>query len=187
VIPGSKATRADLVALRKAGWDIDILAHHRAGKPVLGICGGYQMLGRTISDPQGIEGDPGLSRGLALLDVETVLSETKQLRTEAAIHRKTGLPLAGYHMHMGVSTGPDTRAPFATIGTDSDGATSADGLVAGTYLHGIFADNAFRHAFLDMNSAVDYDREVDAALDGLARHLERHLDLDSLLSLAAAV
>jgi adenosylcobyric acid synthase len=187
LIPGSKATRADLGALRKSGWDIDILAHHRAGKPVLGLCGGYQMLGKTISDPKGIEGDPGVSRGLGLLDVETTLGEVKELRIENAVHAASGAPISGYHMHMGVTAGHDRGRPFAHVGSEPEGAVSADGLVTGTYLHGLFAADAFRQAFLGAvaDPAQNYEAGVEAALDGLAAHLERHLDLDALLALAA--
>ena len=192
VIPGSKATRSDLATLRAEGWDIDILAHHRAGRAVLGICGGYQMLGRTIADPDGIEGTPGTSEGLGLLDVETVLAPIKQLRLENAVDAKSGLPLTGYHMHMGVTAGPDTNQPFARIGNASEGATSADGLVTGTYLHGLFAADAFRAAFLAAKGATHtgntrYEAGIDATLDALAAHLETHLDLDALLRLAKPV
>lgn len=186
VLPGSKATRADLDALRRTGWDIDIAAHHRAGKPVLGICGGYQMLGTAISDPGGLEGAPGTTPGLGLLDVHTVLAPAKQLRLETATHAATGTRISGYHMHMGVTAGPDTARPFARIGTAGEGAVSADGLVAGTYIHGLFAADAFRHAFLGRGSAR-YEDGVEAALDGLAAHLGRHLDLDALLALATEV
>ncbi|MEO6396150.1 MAG: cobyric acid synthase, partial [Devosia sp.] len=115
IIPGSKATRADLAALRQTGWDIDILAHHRAGKPVLGICGGYQMLGRMINDPDGVEGFSRNTRGLGLLDVETTMTEIKQLRVEDARHVASGAAIAGYHMHMGKTTGADRARPFAKI------------------------------------------------------------------------
>ena len=189
VLPGSKATRADLDALRRAGCDIDIAAHRRAGKPVLGICGGYQMLGMlgtAISDPGGLEGAPGTTAGLGLLDVHTVLAPAKQLRLETATHAATGTRISGYHMHMGVTAGPDTYRPFARIGTAGEGAVSADGLVAGTYIHGLFAADAFRHAYLGRGSAR-YEDSVEAALDGLAAHLGRHLDLDVLLALAAEV
>ncbi len=186
VIPGSKATRADLAALRQAGWDIDILAHRRAGKPILGICAGYQMLGLSIGDPDGLEGAPGTSTGLGLLDVHTTLAPAKQLRVDSAIHAATGTPIAGYHMHMGVTEGPDTARPFARLGEGADGAVSADGLVSGTYLHGLFASDTFRHALLGGGSA-SYETGVEAALDGLAAHLARHLDLDALLDLAAEV
>ncbi|HHY50430.1 MAG TPA: cobyric acid synthase, partial [Alphaproteobacteria bacterium] len=184
ILPGSKATRADLAALRQNGWDIDILAHHRAGGRVLGICGGYQMLGQTIADPQGIEGEPGTSAGLGLLEVETVLAPHKELRVEHATHAASGAAIAGYHMHMGVTTGPDTARPFARVGGAAEGATSPDGRVSGTYLHGLFAADGFRRAFLGQQSDVNYEAGVEAALDGLAAHLEHHLDLDALLALA---
>ncbi len=189
LIPGSKATRADLAALRGNGWDIDILAHHRAGKPVFGICGGYQMLGRVVDDPLGLEGEPGQSEGLGLLEVETTLSPIKQLRIETAVHAASGTPLSGYHMHMGVTDGHDRGRPFAHIGAEPEGAMSADGRVFGTYMHGIFTSNAFRHSFLNGvgDSSLDYDAEVEAALDALAAHLARHLDLDALHALATEV
>ncbi|MEQ1768464.1 MAG: cobyric acid synthase [Devosia sp.] len=186
IIPGSKATRADLAALRANGWDIDITAHHRAGKPVIGICGGYQMLGRTINDPAGMEGPPGLTRGLGLLDVETVMGEAKELRLEDARHAASGAPITGYHMHMGTTTGPDRARPFAKVGAGNEGAISSDGLVAGTYLHGLFASDAFRHAFLGAvaDPSMSYEASIDSTLDALAAHIEAHIDLDALLALA---
>jgi adenosylcobyric acid synthase len=189
ILPGSKATRADLATLRQMGWDIDILAHHRAGKPVFGICGGYQMLGKTIADPKGIEGDPGLSRGLGLLNVETTLGEMKDLRIETAVHAASGAPITGYHMHMGVTAGHDRGRPFAHVGGDAEGAVSADALVTGTYLHGLFASDAFRHAFLGEASTplTAHEARIDETLDALAAHLELHLDLDALLALAGEV
>ena len=187
LLPGSKATRADLAALRTHGWDIDIRAHHRAGGLVLGICGGYQMLGRSIADPEGIEGPPGMSEGLGLLDLETILTPTKQLRSEAAIHVASGQPLAGYHMHMGVTEGTGRARPFARVGGEPEGAVSADGRVMGTYLHGLFAADTFRRAFLGTAASPDiaYEAGIETVLDGLARHLEKHLDIDKLLALAA--
>lgn len=188
ILPGSKATRADLEALRREGWDIDIAAHHRAGGRVLGICGGYQMLGRTIADPQGIEGAPGTSPGLGLLAVDTVLEEKKQLRVEHARYAQTGEPLTGYHMHMGVTSGPDTRRAFASIGNQPEGAISADRRVMGTYLHGLFAADAFRRAFLgsaaSAANATAYEEGIERTLDALAAHLEAHLDLTALLAMA---
>jgi adenosylcobyric acid synthase len=187
IIPGSKATRADLATLRVSGWDIDIRAHHRAGKPILGICAGYQMLGRTVDDPDGVEGVPGKSEGLGLLEVDTVLGTVKQLKVERARHVGTGLMLQGYHMHMGTTSGPDTSRPFARLGDTPDGAQSKSGLVSGTYMHGIFASDAFRHAFLNVTSTVRQDEDVERALDDLAGHLGRHLDLDQILDLATEV
>lgn len=187
LIPGSKATRADLAAMRKHKWDIDILAHHHAGKQVFGICGGYQMLGKTIADPLGIEGEPGTSEGLGLFDVETTLTSVKTLRVENARHIASKRSINGYHMHMGTTSGRDTRNPFATVDGKPEGATT--GLVTGTYLHGIFASDAFRHAFLHgiADTALNYEVGVDTALDGLGAHLEQHLDLDALLALAAEI
>jgi adenosylcobyric acid synthase len=187
ILPGSKATRADLDALRREGWDIDIRAHRRAGKRVLGLCAGYQMLGHIVADPHGIEGDPGVSEGLGLLDVETVLAPIKQLRIEHGVHVGTGTAMSGYHMHMGVTSGPDCSRPFAQIGEEADGATSDDGLVGGSYMHGLFASDTFRHAFLNMRSGVHQRREVERALDDLAQHIGETLNLDELLALAAEV
>jgi adenosylcobyric acid synthase len=189
ILPGSKATRTDLAALRHNGWDIDILAHHRAGGRALGICGGYQMLGKTIADPDGIEGPAGTSPGLGLLDLETTLTPVKQLRVEHAMQATTGLPIAGYHMHMGVTKGPDCANPFAYVHATPEGAISPDGRVAGTYLHGLFAADAFRRAFLGNAATGDlnYEAGVEATLDALAAHLESHLDLDALLALAQPV
>jgi adenosylcobyric acid synthase len=189
IIPGSKATRADLAALRQFGWDIDILAHHRAGKPVLGICGGYQMLGRSVADPDGIEGVSGTTRGLGLLDVETTLGPTKQVHTIEATHMASGAPISAYGMHMGETTGPDRARPFAKSGSVTDGATSADGLVTGSYLHGLFASDSFRRAFLGglADPLLGYETGIDTTLDALAAHLETHLDLDLLLSMSAEV
>lgn len=188
ILPGSKSTRADLAALRAEGWDIDILAHHRAGGRVLGICGGYQMLGQTIADPDGVEGAPGVSAGLGLLNVETVLAPVKQLGLVDGRDAASGEKLAGYHMHMGVTTGPDCAAPFAHVTGAAEGARSADGLTSGTYLHGVFAADGFRSAFLGTHaSQIAYGVGVEATLDTLAAHLETHLDLDALLALAKPV
>ena len=189
ILPGSKATRGDLAALRANGWDIDIIAHHRAGDKIIGICGGYQMLGRTIADPDGIEGAPGVSDGLGLLDIETVLSPVKQLRVEQAVHLASGAAISGYHMHMGISTGPDVARPFARIGDKDEGAISADGRVQGTYLHGLFAADGFRRALLGKIASPDfaYEASIEQTLDDLAAHLEQHLDIDALLGLAETV
>jgi adenosylcobyric acid synthase len=188
ILPGSKATIADLDALRTAGFDIDIAAHRRRGGLVLGLCGGYQMLGRTLADPQGIEGPVGKVDGLGLLDVETVLSNRKQLEP---IRGETdgGVPFAGYEMHMGVTAGADCARPFARLADGSpEGAISADGRVFGTYIHGLFADDRQRAAWLTRLAAgaadIAYDSLIEQILDRLAAHLVAHLDLDRLVSLA---
>ncbi|WP_156461301.1 cobyric acid synthase [Devosia sp. Root436] len=186
ILPGSKSTRSDLAALRQNGWDIDLMAHVRAGGRVLGICGGYQMLGRTIADPDGVEGSSGTSPGLGLLDVETVLTPVKQLRVEHATHAATGAAISGYHMHMGVTSGPDTARPFAHVSGAPEGATSMDGRVTGTYLHGLFAADPFRRAMLGNAASPDlaYEASIEQTLDDLAAHLERNLDINALLALA---
>jgi adenosylcobyric acid synthase len=188
LLPGSKSTIADLEALKREGWDIDIAAHRRRGGCVLGLCGGYQMLGRTISDPDGVEGRPCNAPGLGLLAVDTVLSPGKTTRPASGTHCATGAPVCGYEIHMGRTSGPDCARPFAELGGLADGAQSADGRVAGTYLHGLFAGDAFRAAFLAALGApagpAGYEAAVEAALDGWAAHLATHLDLDALLAIA---
>ena len=189
ILPGSKATIADLAALRGQGWDIDIAAHHRRGGRVLGLCGGYQMLGRHIADPTGIEGPAGAVAGLGLLDVVTVLSAEKRLARVAATLADGGAAVAGYEMHMGRTDGPDAARPFLYLaGGRADGARSADGRVAGTYVHGLFAADAARAALLGWLGAaagvLRWEAEVEAALDALAAHLEAHVRIDDLLALA---
>jgi adenosylcobyric acid synthase len=190
LLPGSKSTLSDLRDLRQAGWDIDIAAHVRRGGAVLGLCAGYQMLGRTVNDPRGIEGPPGSEPGLGLLDVETVMGGDKALVARDAVHLPSGESVSGYEMHMGRTDGPDRERPLLDLGDGrTDGAQSADGLVAGCYLHGLFAADGFRAAALKaLNPAVRSDLRfeagVDATLDALAAHLEAHLDLDALLAAA---
>ena len=189
VLPGSKATLADMAFLREQGWDIDILANHRRGGVVLGICGGYQMLGRRIADPLGIEGPPRDIAGLGLLDVETVLGPEKALRRISG--RALGAAFEGYEMHMGQTSGLGTHHAFAQIREGrADGAISADGRVLGTYCHGLLVGPALRAAILSQigvtSSGADHAAVVDSALDELADALERHLDIEGLLELAQA-
>jgi adenosylcobyric acid synthase len=188
LLPGSKSTIADLAALRAAGFHIDIAAHLRRGGRVLGLCAGYQMLGRTIADPQGIEGPPATVPGLGHLDVTTEITSGKRLE-HAEGTTPDGHPFHGYEMHMGATSGPDCARPFATLANGRpDGAASPDGLVQGTYVHGLFADDAQRSAWLarlgGAPSTLAYETQVEATLDALARHLEAHLDLDALLTIA---
>jgi adenosylcobyric acid synthase len=188
VLPGSKATIADLSALRQAGFDIDIAAHLRRGGMVLGLCGGYQMLGRTIADPDGIEGVAATVDGLALLDLATTLAAEKRLEGVRGT-TTDGVPFSGYEMHMGVTEGPDCARPFARFADGSpEGAVSADGRVVGSYIHGLFADDRQRAAWLERLAAgptnIAYDGLIEQTLDALAGHLAAHLDLDRLLTLA---
>lgn len=191
IVPGSKSTISDLAALRKEGWDIDLLAHVRRGGLVLGLCGGYQMLGAAIADPQGLEGAAGTARGLGLLDVETTLLPDKTLTRIAGTHVPTGAALEGYEIHLGRTAGVDCARPFAVLEGRPDGAMSASGLVMGSYLHGCFGSDVFRAKFLEslgvQASELRFEETVERTLDGLAAHLEAHLDLDMILSLAKEV
>ena len=187
ILPGSKATIADLQAVRDQGWDIDIRAHHRRGRPILGICGGYQMLGRRIDDPDGIEGPPGSVDGLGLLDVETRLTPVKTL--ERTSGTALGQAFSGYEMHVGMTDGPDCARPFAIMEAGRpDGGSSKDGTVMGTYIHGLFASTGLRAAFLARlghESALrDYQMSVNDALDQIAMQLEKHVDMDALVRIA---
>jgi adenosylcobyric acid synthase len=190
ILPGSKSTRGDLAFLRAQGWDLDLAAHRRRGGRILGICGGYQMLGRAIADPEGIEGAPGTSEGLDLLDVETVMTPSKRLTRVSGTHLASSTAVEGYEIHIGRTDGPDRARPLFRIGDADEGAQSPDSRVAGAYLHGLFAGDAFRSAFLAglgaAPSALAYEAEVEAVLDRLAAHLEAHLDLDGLLAAARA-
>jgi adenosylcobyric acid synthase len=173
--------------LRATGFDIDIAAHRRRGGMILGLCGGYQMLGRSLADPDGVEGPPATVDGLGLLDVTTTLSPQKRLEPVRGTS-EDGAPFAGYEMHMGVTQGPDCTRPFARLldGTP-EGAMSADGRVVGTYVHGLFADDRQRAAWLGRFAAtatVRYDDLIERNLDALAAHLETHLNIDRLLTLA---
>lgn len=184
---GSKATIADLAVLKNTGLDIDIKAHVRRGGHVLGLCGGYQMLGKTVADPEGIEGPPVTVDGLSLLDVDTVLTGDKRL---VSVTGKSfdGIDLSGYEMHVGETTSGTDSLPFSKIDGHEDGAVSPDGRIFGTYIHGLFSDDRQRGAWLErlggQNTELNYDAQVDAVLDRLAAHMEQHLDLDRLLAIA---
>jgi len=189
ILPGSKATIADLAALRACGWDADITAYARRGGRVLGLCGGYQMLGLRIDDPQGIEGPPGSADGLGLLEVTTELAGDKSLVAVKGHTVADDVAVSGYEMHMGRTTGAGTKRPLLRLDDGRpDGAVSADGRIAGCYLHGFFAGDAQRAAWLARlgapASALAYEELVDETLDALATHLAAHLDIDKLLSLA---
>ncbi len=188
ILPGAKSTRGDLDFLRAQGWDIDLFAHHRRGGHVLGICGGYQMLGRSVADPDGIEGPAGETPGLGLLDVTTVMTPEKALTRVNAVHAASGAALAAYEIHIGRTEGADRARPFSFIDGQAEGAVSADGLVHGTYLHGLFTSDDFRRAYLARlgveASAQHYRARIESALDALADHIETHLDVEGLLALA---
>ncbi len=191
LLPGSKSTLADLAALRAEGWDIDILAHVRRGGRVLGLCAGFQMLGHRIADPTGIEGPAGAAEGLGLLDVDTILGAEKTLREVEGVDIATGQAVRGYEMHVGATTGPGLAHPMLRLAAGGAGAVSGDGRIAGCYLHGLFAGDAFRRAFIAGLGGVGdaklaYEARVETTLDALAAHLERHLDIAALLGIAHA-
>lgn len=188
IIPGTKATLADLAFLKHQGWDIDILSHARRGGRVIGICGGYQILGGMIHDPEGSEGPAGSAQGLGLLDVETRLEGQKTLKTVTGTLAKTRAPFTGYEIHIGQTTGADTENPAAFIDGQPQGATSSGGSITGLYVHGLFDQAEARAAlFPELEGKlcdIDQSQRVDQALDRIAEALETHLDITTLSKIA---
>ena len=194
LLPGSKSTISDLAFLRDQGWDIDIAAHLRRGGRVMGLCGGYQMLGRSVEDPDGVEGPAGRVDGLGHLDVETILAGNKTLTRVNARSMKFDTAVSGYEIHIGQTGGADCQRPVLSLDGRSEGATSANGLVMGSYVHGIFADNEFRRAFLNdlatskgrsgQFAEIDFESRVDAVLDQLAGEMAQNLDMDAFANIA---
>ena len=185
ILPGSKATRADLAFLREQGWDKQIEKHLRYGGKVLGICGGFQMLGERIDDPQGLESDPGSSQGLGWLAMSTELIAGKQLANTKGKLLASGSPVQGYEIHNGITRGEALSRPMLMLGDRYDGAMSEDGLVMGCYLHGLFdvADSGnaiLAWAGLHDNRGVDYAAHREQQLDRLADMVESHMDMTIL-------
>ena len=191
IIPGSKSTIADLAHFRAQGWDIDLMGHVRRGGRVLGICGGYQMLGHEIIDDEGIEGSPSRVCGLGLLDVQTVMKPQKRLALSEATYLPSGDHVRGYEIHIGVTSGADTQRAWLSLDGRREGAASQDGRIMGCYLHGLFTADSFRSTFLGQLgkpvTAYSYSESVEDTLDALALHLEQHMDIDCLLDLAGEV
>ncbi|MDX8347476.1 cobyric acid synthase [Cognatiyoonia sp. IB215446] len=191
LIPGSKSTIADLAHFRAQGWDVDLAAHIRRGGHVLGVCGGYQMLGHEIADREGIEGVPSIVQGLGHLDISTIMKPQKRLARSRAVHVANGEALEGYEIHIGETTGPDCENAWLEIDGRAEGAATRNGQIKGCYLHGLFSSDGFRQSFLSALgqpvAAHDYAAGVDETLNALAQHLETHLDLDGLLALAGEV
>ncbi len=188
VLPGTKSTLDDLACIRAHGWDHDILAHARAGGRVLGLCGGYQMLGRRVRDVAGADGSTGDAPGLGLLDVGTEMEPEKAVRPVAGTCARSGVVLSGYEIHTGRTAGPDAAArPFAHLERGPDGAVSVDGRVEGTYVHGLFHEDGFRACWLERvragsSSSLAWEAALDRAIDDLADGLEAALDVDALLA-----
>ncbi|MEW7006531.1 MULTISPECIES: cobyric acid synthase [unclassified Lentilitoribacter] len=188
ILPGTKSTIADLTYLRSEGWDVQLREHLKKGGSVFGICGGFQMLGRKIFDPDRIEGDISEIDGFGLLDIETIMEPEKVTQKTDARSEFFGQDINGYEIHIGRTTGPDCLRPFSFVGERGEGAITQDGLIFGTYLHGLFTEDDFRHAFLNhfgiMQSELNYTEMVDVALDDIANELEQLVDFDALLKIA---
>lgn len=189
ILFGTKSTLGDLAFLREQNWDHDIIAHARSGGAVLGICGGYQMLGRRIADPNGVDGTPGEVDGLGLLNVETVMTSTKRVASATGVCALTGQAIVGYEIHTGRTDGPDTARPFALIDGGKDGATSANGRIQGAYIHGAFSSDGFRRAWLTRTGAagdpvLNYHAEVEQAIEAIADGVEAAVNTDALFALA---
>ncbi|MFA5530053.1 MAG: cobyric acid synthase [Thiohalomonadaceae bacterium] len=185
ILPGSKSVRADLGALRAHGWERALQRHLRYGGKVLGICGGFQMLGRLLRDPHGIEGPCGESPGLGLLDCTTTLEPQKRLANVHGTLAFADARVRGYEIHAGCTRGTGLDRPFAHLAHGTDGAVSADGQVMGTYVHGLFEDPSacdalLRWAGLVEAASPDYHARREADIDRLADAVTAHLDLDAV-------
>lgn len=185
VLPGSKAVRSDLAQLRERGWDGFIRRHLRYGGKLLGICGGFQMLGQTIADPLGLEGTPGQAEGLGLLDMATELLAEKCLKRTSGRFFGRNTAVAGYEIHLGISSGPALSRPLFELADGPDGAIAADGQVAGSYLHGLFdlpeaCDALLAWAGYSANQAVDFNALREAGIERLADCLAEHCDFAKL-------
>ncbi len=189
LLPGSKSTIADLAYLRQQGWDIDLKALVRQGARVVGLCGGYQMMGRYIHDPEGLEGPKGSTEGLGFLDMETTLEPQKTVRFSDGVEASTGQPVAGYEIHLGQSSGPDCALPMVHLDDGRvDGAMAKSGHVMGCYMHGLFASDSFRAAWLKGQgheaSSLNFEDEIETGLNALADHLEAHADINGIAAIA---
>jgi adenosylcobyric acid synthase len=191
LIPGTKSTIGDLAFFRAQGWDIDLAAFIRAGGQVMGVCGGYQMLGCEIIDTDGIEGNAGTYAGLGHLDIVTHMKPQKRLAQISGHEIQTGHAITGYEIHIGQTSGADCENAWLNVGGVNHGAASPNGQVRGCYIHGLFGSDAFRAAFLTQLGApqthLNYNATVEQTLQDLATHMENHCDLDKLLELAAEI
>jgi adenosylcobyric acid synthase len=190
VLPGSKNTISDLQWLVNNNWSGSIARHLRYGGKLLGICGGYQMIGKMIHDPAGIEGDPGSRPGLSLMDFETTLEPVKQLSRVTGTLFASDIPVQGYEIHMGITTGSDLYRPAVKLDGRNDGVVSADNQIMGTYLHGIFDNDAARSAILEwagLKNGIEfnYDKFRDSEIDRVAAMLESEFNIEQLLEIAA--
>ncbi|WP_148252287.1 cobyric acid synthase [Aidingimonas lacisalsi] len=195
LLPGSKSTRSDLAWLRAQGWERAIHRHLRYGGMVYGICGGFQMLGTALHDPAGLEGEPGSTPGLGLLAMETRMVVGKQLENVAGrllLETERDIPVTGYEIHNGVTTGEALERPLVRLGDRNDGAISEDGQVMGSYLHGIFDHPDACTSLLQILGlastppTIDYHQHRQQTLDRLADALEESTDTDALMALVTS-
>jgi adenosylcobyric acid synthase len=194
VLPGTKNTRGDLAWMGETGWDERVAKYAAKGGRVAGICGGFQMLGKSIEDPFGVEGSAGASKGLGLLNVKTVFAKTKKLASVTAKTVDGGHKIIGYEIHMGVTSGK-TASPFSIVTdeggrTHTDGAKSADGRIFGSYIHGLFDEPQFRTALLKtLNPALARSQSLsgassrEAEYDKLSEFFQKHLDMKKILGM----
>jgi len=186
LIPGTISTPADMGFFRAPGWDVDLAAHHRRGWKILVVCGGYQMLGYRIDDPDGIDGASTCIDGLGLLNISTRMKQDKTVRRTQALCPSLNCTARGYEIHAGDTTGIDVEErPFFQVEERNLGAISPDGSVMGGYVHGMFEDDRFRASFLATfrsgeHREMQYAHRVDEALDVLAETMEHHLDVEAL-------
>ncbi|WP_035579923.1 cobyric acid synthase [Halomonas sp. TG39a] len=191
MLPGSKSTASDLAWLKRQGWDIAIQRHLRYGGTVLGICGGFQMLGEWVDDPEGLEGKPEKVAGLGLLPLTTRMVAGKQLRNVSGLTVAEGATVTGYEIHNGVSDGAALSSPLFEIDGRPEGAVSKDGQIIGTYLHGLFDHPEACQALLKQLGLVngeesDYQAHRERELDRLADMLEEHIDIEAVIALIDA-
>ncbi|QWC57987.1 cobyric acid synthase [Erythrobacter sp. 3-20A1M] len=190
IVTGTKSTLADLAMVRAQGWDHDIIAARRTGAHVVGLCGGFQILGNWLEDADAADGLAGSADGLGLFDMTTVMTREKVIRPISGTTLADGDPVTGYELHTGRSQGPMLEKPFCRLDDGTcDGAAAAGGRLIGTYLHGVFASDPFRSRWLERlrsgrRSTLNYEESVENALDELADGLEASLDVDALLALA---
>ena len=188
ILPGSKNVRLDLLWLRQQGWEPAITKHLRYGGKLIGICGGFQMLGNSIDDPEGIESDPGKTAGFLLLDVQTKLDNNKKLRNVTGKLVMQDAKVSGYEIHTGITSGTGLSQPATNLGERCDGAVSKDGLIVGTYLHGLFDEPEACHALLQWAGLKqvthsDFQQTREHQIDRLADAIEAHLDMDQIFEL----
>ncbi|MCE7519094.1 cobyric acid synthase [Vreelandella titanicae] len=191
ILPGSKSTASDLAWLKQQGWDNAIQRHLRYGGKVLGICGGFQMLGEWVDDPDGLEGKPVKVAGLGLLPLTTRMLAGKQLRNVRGVTVAEGVTVTGYEIHNGVSEGQALNVPLFDIEGRPEGAVSEDGQIIGTYLHGLFDHPEACQALLKQLGLVngeqsDYQAHRERELDRLADMLEAHIDIEAVIALIDA-